>query len=197
MSKRRPKELTGLLMGYASVVVVLVFGSGLAANAATLLSFDFIFGSMAIAVGAIMVSLVIVLMFRRLSRSKLLAASISSIASLVAIGIVVLPWVINYRDYIGHKPYLDVAHSACTGLGVDWLATYTDDRRTHPVVIAGRNIFGYRRWPRYNDGLPAHWRPESASDIQLVVCIDRSDYDIVLPYSICVIRENHDAVKQA
>lgn len=179
MSKGKRKRLVGLLIAYCQGVALCVIGSIFAANAASFSSFDFVFGLLATVTGVLLIGVLVIRLPREFPQSKLLAVVISSVASLAVIGIVILPWATNYRDYIRHKSYLDVAHSACTGLGVDWVATYTDDRGFHPAVIADRNIFGYRRWSHYNYGLPVHWQPELAGDIQLVVCIDRSEQDMI------------------
>jgi hypothetical protein len=177
MAKKKRGELSSPLLTYITGVALAGLGSVWAA--ASPISFQSCFGLMLVVMGMVVVILAIIVAFQELSNSRVFVASISSVALLVTIGIIVIPWGSRYKDYVRYKEYLDAAHSACNGRGLDWVTTYTNDQSPHPVVIAGRNFLGYRQWSHYNNDLPLDWRPESVTDLQLVVCIDHSDQESI------------------
>jgi hypothetical protein len=169
------KKALGSSLLFVVLIVVLIVVSGLgsllATSARSLLSFEFIFGSIIIVAGWMGLVWLIIATFQLLS--KILAAVISLVVSLVAVGIVAIPWGVVYRDYVEHREHLDIAHTVCTGHGAEQAASYAEGQRFHPTIIAEKNILGYRRWSYYNGVIPTRWRARSASDAQLVVCVDR------------------------
>jgi hypothetical protein len=75
-----------------------------------------------------------------------------------------------------YKEHMDL----CDNLVRNSSVTYTDDQSARPILIISlRDDFGYRARSPLNDSLPPHWQPESPSDIQLVLCIDRSGHDTI------------------
>jgi hypothetical protein len=167
---RRGFSIREFIIPFLAGVFFAVWGSVWAASSP--LSFDFFFALMIFLFGGFL----IIIMFMLLFNSKIIAACVSLVTLLVVAGVSIVS---VYREYFYYKDYLDIAHLVCIGHGTNRVSTYTEVQGSHPVVIASRNILGYRKWSPHNDSLPLKLRPDSASDIQLILCIDSSEDDLI------------------